>query len=162
MPLASERHLDSSALGRWFPRPEPRQRKPNQRKGKLIPPLTVELFLKKHCFLIHIVPGILKKSIFVRNPYDVLESRLLALSTNIAVDSPKHCKGCKNKTWISGCLGPYRFFFGGFCNPYSVLEGCVRSRKLTFWVFRQLQFQILEFKWRQLHTFTGPFCYPLI
>ena len=58
-----------------------------------------------------IVPGILKKSFLFRNPYDALETRLLALSTNIAVDSPKHRKGCKKKRWISGCLEPYRFCF---------------------------------------------------
>ena len=69
---------------------------------------------QKHVFHGDIVPGILKKSIFFRNPYDTLETRLLALSTNIAVDSPKHCKGCKQKMRISGCLEPYRFFFLDF------------------------------------------------
>ena len=61
-----------------------------------------------------IVPGILKFSICFGNPYSVLETRLLALSTNIAVDSPKHCTGCKQEMIISGCLEPYRFFWGDF------------------------------------------------
>ena len=73
-----------------------------------------DVFLKKHSFPGDIVPGILKKSICFRNPYDTLETRLLALSTNIAVDSPKHRKGCKKKMRISGCLEPYRFSFLDF------------------------------------------------
>ena len=53
---------------------------------------------------------VLKKYIFFRNPYDTLETRLLALSTNIAVDSPKHHKGCKTKREFQDAWSHIDFF----------------------------------------------------
>ena len=80
-------------------RTTPNQRKPTQTNAREFefPPCQWLIFSKKHFFHGDIAWDVLKKSICFRNPCDVLETRLLALSANIAVDSPKHCKGCKKK-----------------------------------------------------------------
>ena len=99
-------------VGRWIPRPQPRPGKPSHAVPKSNAYNSVgRIFDNKNMFSRDIARGILKRSFLLCKPYDVLETRLLALSTNIAGDSPKHRKGCKTKMRISGCLEPYRFFF---------------------------------------------------
>ena len=92
MPLLTSVILTQARWGGDFPDPnhaEPKRRILSSLLG------SGRFFFKEHFFHGDIAWDVLKKSIFFRNPYDVLESRLLALSANIAVDSPKHCKGCK-------------------------------------------------------------------
>ena len=65
--------------------------------------------------------------------FHVLETRLLEAPRHIAVDSPKHCKGCK-KNMNFEKLHAISISFFGFCNPYTVLELFDMTQKLVFGV----------------------------
>ena len=84
--------------------------------------------------------------------FHILEKWLLEAPRHIAVDSPKHCKGCKIKTWISRGSTPYRFYFLDFAT-LTRFWSCSTWHKNS--CLESNQYKATRFKGsnlRQLHT----------
>ena len=84
--------------------------------------------------------------------FHILEKWLLEAPRHIAVDSPKHCKGCKIKTWISRGSTRYRFYFLDFATLTRFWSCSTWYKNLCLESKHNKATRSKGSNWRQLHT----------